>query len=121
MGLAQTVPQRHDALLAHARAALAAGQTDAARESFSRLADPNEGASGELAAWGLNGLGALRVLEGDLDGAAALMAAASERNPDEWRHQANGAYVRRMREGSTAAGGAAPGSDVGDDAETPSP
>ena len=96
--LAQGRPQRHDALLAHARAELAAGRTDAARESFQRLADPAEGASGEMAAWGLNGLGALEALEGDPAAAGALMAAAAERNPDEWRHQANLAYVRRLSE-----------------------
>ncbi len=80
---------RHAALLAHGRAALAAGQLEAARTSFTRLADPAENASRSSAAWGHNGVGLTLLLEGDLRGGVAAMERAVLQAPEEERFRGN--------------------------------
>ena len=86
---AQEPQQRQAALLAHGRAALAAGQLEAARESFTRLTDPEESAPSASVAWGHNGIGLTRLLEGDLRGAVVAMERAVLLDPEEARFQAN--------------------------------
>ena len=81
--------ERHAALLAHGRAALAAGQLEAARTSFTRLADPDENASRSSAAWGHNGVGLTLLLEGDLRGGVAAMERAVLQAPEEERFRGN--------------------------------
>ena len=80
---------RRRALLAHGRAALAAGQLEAARESFTRLTEPGENAPRASVAWGHNGTGLTLLLEGDLHGAVAAMERAVLRAPEEQRFRAN--------------------------------
>ena len=80
---------RRPALLAHGRAALAAGQLEAARESFTRLTEPSENAPRASVAWGHNGIGLSLLLEGDLHGAVAAMEQAVLRAPEEERFRAN--------------------------------
>ena len=89
LGHAKEPPERHAALLAHARAALAAGQLEEARKSFRRLTVPKEQALRESVAWGYNGVGLTLLLEGDLTGAVAAMEQAVLRAPDEERFQGN--------------------------------
>ena len=74
---------RHAALLAHGRAMLAAGDLEAARKSFSRLTSSKENAPAAPAAWGLNGLGLVALLEGDIRGAIRFMEQAVLLAPDE--------------------------------------
>ena len=74
---------RHAALLAHGRATLAAGDLEAARKSFSRLTSSKENAPAATAAWGLNGLGLVALLEGDIRGAIRFMEQAVLLAPDE--------------------------------------
>ena len=81
--------QRHAALVAHGRAALAAGDLEEARESFSRLTEVEENASRASVAWGHNGVGLTLLLEGDLDGAVTAMEHAVLSAPEEERFQAN--------------------------------
>ena len=81
--------QRHAALLAHGRAALAAGQIEAARESFMQLANPEENAPRTSAAWGHNGVGLTLLLDGDPRGAVAEMEQAVLRAPEEERFRSN--------------------------------
>ena len=79
-----TQPDERDAaLLAHGRAALAAGELEAARRSFSRLTSTKEDAPAATAAWGLNGLGLVALLEGDLRGAIRFMEQAVLLAPEE--------------------------------------
>ena len=75
--------ERHAALLAHGRATLAAGDLEAARKSFSRLTSSKENAPAATAAWGLNGLGLVALLEGDIRGAIRFMEQAVLLVPDE--------------------------------------
>ena len=86
---AEQPEQRHAALLAHGRAALDAGQLEAARNSFAQLADPGEQAPSASVAWGLNGVGLTLLLEGDLRGAIANMEQAVQRAPSESVFQEN--------------------------------
>ena len=86
---AEEPAERHAALLAHGRAALAAGQLEAARSSFARLADPDENASRSSAAWGHNGVGLTLLLEGDLRGGVAAMERAVLQAPEEERFRGN--------------------------------
>ncbi len=86
---AQRPEERHAALLAHGRAALSAGQLEAARKSFSRLTERGEGAPQSVAAWGYNGLGLTLLLAGDARGGAAAMEQAVLRSPDDTRFQGN--------------------------------
>ena len=86
---AEEPPQRHAALLAHGRAALAAGQLEAARKSFARLTKPKENAPRASVAWGHNGVGLALLLEGDLRGAVNSMEQAVLRAPEEERFQGN--------------------------------
>ena len=81
--------ERHAALLAHGRAALAAGQIEAARDSFTQLADAEENASRASAAWGHNGVGLTLLLEGDLRGGVAALEQAVLRAPEEERFRGN--------------------------------
>ncbi|MCY4120783.1 MAG: tetratricopeptide repeat protein, partial [Acidobacteria bacterium] len=81
--------ERHAALLAHGRAALSAGQVDAARDSFVRLTDPREGAPPTYVAWGYNGLGLAHILSGDAWGAVAAIERAVLTAPEEPRFQGN--------------------------------
>ncbi len=81
--------RRHAALLAHGRTALAAGRLEAARESFTRLTDPEENAPRASVAWGHNGIGLSLLLEGDLHGAVAAMEQAVLRAPEEERFRGN--------------------------------
>ena len=75
--------ERHAALLAHGRATLAAGKLEAARKSFSRLTSSRENAPATTAAWGLNGLGLVALLEGDILGAIRFMEQAVLLAPEE--------------------------------------
>ena len=86
---AEQPAERHAALLAHGRAALAAGPIEAARKSFLRLADPQENAPRSSVAWGHNGVGLTLLLEGDLLGGVAAMEQAVLRAPEEERFQGN--------------------------------
>lgn len=81
--------QRQAALLAHGRAALAAGDLDAAGASFGRLIDPLENASRAEVAWGYNGVGLVNLLAGNPREAVAALEQAVLRAPDEPRFQAN--------------------------------
>ena len=81
--------ERHAALLAHGRAALSAGQLEAARKSFARLIEPDEQAPQSVVAWGFNGLGLTLLLAGDLRGGVAAMEQAVLRAPDDARFQGN--------------------------------
>ena len=71
------------ALLAHGRAALAAGELNAARRSFSRLTSERAQAPTLTVAWGHNGLGLVALLEGDIRGAVKFMEQAALLAPDE--------------------------------------
>ena len=86
---ARTPPERHAALLAHGRAALAAGDLEAARSSFARLADPAENAAPAVAAWGFNGIGVLHLLAGSPREAVAAFETAALRDPGERKIQNN--------------------------------
>ena len=94
---AEHVGELQAALLAHGRAALAAGQLEAAKNSFARLTDPNENMSRASAAWGHNGLGLALLLEGELPGAVAAMEQAVMIAPGEKRFQANLSRALAMR------------------------
>ena len=75
------------ATLAHARAALAAGDIETAGRSFGELAkDEDETVE---AAWGFNGVGLTRLLQDDLRGAVTAMQEAVRRDPDEVRFREN--------------------------------
>ncbi len=80
---AREAGERHAALLAHGRAALAAGELQAARRSFARLTSKREAAPTASIAWGLNGLGLIALLEGDVRGAIRLMEQAVLLAPEE--------------------------------------
>ncbi len=80
---AATVTQRHDALLHHGRAALDAGQMEHAQASFARLTDPQEAASNEYVAYGLNGVGLTLLLSGDLRSSVTLLEQAVDRLPGD--------------------------------------
>ena len=86
---ADAPPQRQAALLAHGRAALAAGDLDAAGTSFGHLIDPRENASRAEVAWGYNGIGLVNLLAGNPREAVAALEQAVRRAPDEPRFQAN--------------------------------
>ena len=81
--------ERHTALLAHGRAALAGGELKAARKSFSRLTSQRENAPTQSVAWGLNGLGLVALLEGDIRAAIRLMEQAVLLAPEENRLSEN--------------------------------
>ena len=87
--LAERPSDRHTALLAHGRAAITAGNLDAAQESFDRLVDPEERASPTNAAWGHNGLAVVAMLEGDPFGTVAAVERAVLLDPDEQRFREN--------------------------------
>ena len=89
IGIAQAPAQRHEALLAHGRAALESGQLAAARESFARLASPDEQAPRISVAWGLNGVGLAWLLEDDLPQAVQFMEQAIRQAPSELVFQEN--------------------------------
>ncbi len=80
---ARRADERHPALLAHGRAALAMGELEAARKSFSRLTSEREPAPTLSVAWGLNGLGLVALLEGDIRGAIKFMERAVLLAPEE--------------------------------------
>ena len=86
---AQGNDKRHAALLAHGRAALAAGDLQAARSSYTRLTDPEQLASNANVAWGFNGIGIVSLLEGEPLVAVAAMEKAVLHDPDEPRFQGN--------------------------------
>lgn len=96
LAYAQTTDQRHDALLAHGRAALDAGHLESARGSFARLTDPQEGAGTEYAAFGLNGVGLTFLLSGDPKGAVTFMEQAVEWLPTDEKLRSNLARALRM-------------------------
>ncbi len=99
LDVAETPEERHEALLAHGRAALESGQLDAARESFARLKDPEEQAPQISVAWGYNGLGLVLLLEGDLHGAVEHMEQAVRWGPNEPRFWENLERARAMLAG----------------------
>ena len=86
---AEQATHRHDALLAHGRAALAAGQVEAAGHSFSRLIDGEDSPPRATEAWGHNGVGLTRLLSGDSRGAVASLERAVLLAPEEDRFQGN--------------------------------
>ncbi|MDE0062039.1 MAG: SPOR domain-containing protein [Gammaproteobacteria bacterium] len=86
---AEEPAHRHDALLAHARAALAAGQVEAAGHSFGRLIDAEDKPPRATEAWGHNGVGLTRLLSGDPHGAVASLERAVLLAPEEGRFQGN--------------------------------
>ncbi len=86
---AEEPAHRHDALLAHARAALAAGQVEAAGHSFGRLIDAEDKPPRATEAWGYNGVGLTRLLSGDLQGAVASLERAVLLAPEEGRFRGN--------------------------------
>ena len=84
---ARSAPEARAATLAHARAALAVGDNEAAARSFGKLADDE---SEPLdAAWGHNGVGLTRLLNGDVAGAVTAMQEAVRLGPDELRFREN--------------------------------
>ena len=89
VGHAEDPQKRHAALLAHGRAALAAGDLEAARRSFARLTHPAESASNPDAAWGFNGVGIVSLLEGRPTEAVASLEQAVLRLPNEERFHGN--------------------------------
>ena len=80
---ARRADELHPALLAHGRVALAMGELEAARRSFSRLTSEREYAPTLSVAWGLNGLGLVSLLEGDIRSAIKFMEQAVLLAPDE--------------------------------------
>ena len=96
LAAAQTPEQRHEALLAHGRAALEAGQLEDARHSFSQLTDPDEQVPQNSVAWGFNGVGLILLLQGDLPGAVEQMQQAVRWGPAEAMFQENLARVQAM-------------------------
>ena len=86
---AEAPAQRQAALLAHGRAALAAGDLDAAGTSFGHLIDPRENAPRAEVAWGYNGVGLVNLLAGNPREAVAALEQAVRRAPEEPRFQAN--------------------------------
>ena len=94
--VAQVPAQRHEALLAHGRAALESGQLQAAQESFARLASPEEQAPQASAAWGLNGVGLTQLLQDDLSAAVESMERAVLWAPSEPMFRENLARARAM-------------------------
>ena len=80
---ARRADELHPALLAHGRAALAMGELEAARRSFLRLTSEREYAPTLSVAWGLNGLGLVSLLEGDIRSAIKFMEQAVLLAPDE--------------------------------------
>ena len=98
---------RHAALLAHGRAALAAGELEAARESFTRLAEPGESAPRAAVAWGHNGIGLTLMLDGDLPGAAVALEQAVRLAPGDRRFQGNLDRLNAMLRQSNASEAAA--------------
>ena len=107
--------QRHEALLAHGRAALAAGQVEAAGESFARLVEAKDNPGRASLAWGHNGVGLTRLLSGDLPGAVASLERAVLLAPEERRFQGNLGRALAMQEGFPAPARAS------EDAPTPGP
>ena len=83
---ATTPEKRRAALLAHGRAALAAGDLAAARRSFRRLSGDSDGG---YAAWGHNGIGVISLLEGDADRAVEAFEQAVLDAPAEARFREN--------------------------------
>ena len=94
--VAQAPAQRHEALLAHGRAALESGQLQAAQESFARLASPEEQAPQASAAWGMNGVGLTQLLQDDLPAAVESMEQAVLWAPSEPMFRENLARARAM-------------------------
>ena len=94
--VAQAPAQRHEALLAHGRAALESGQLQAAQESFARLASPEEQAPQASAAWGMNGVGLTQLLQDDLPAAVESMERAVLWAPSEPMFRENLARARAM-------------------------
>ena len=93
---AATATQRHDALLHHGRAALDAGQLEHAQASFARLTDPQEAASNEYVAYGLNGVGLTLLLRGDLRSSVTLLEQAVDRLPGDKNLRDNLARALQM-------------------------
>ena len=93
---ATTVTQRHDALLHHGRAALESGQLEHAQASFARLTDPQEAASNEYVAYGLNGVGLALLLSGNLRSSVTLLEQAVERLPGDKKLRGNLARALKM-------------------------
>ena len=108
--------ERHAALLAHGRAALSAGNLDAAHESFAQLAEVAQDSPADRA-WGLNGIGLTQLLQGRMDAGIAAMEEAARLSPDEDRFRENLARARAARRGSTTA--EAPSSEAVPPAEPP--
>lgn len=101
VGHARQPVERHAAVLAHGRAALTAGDLDAARASFERLTLPGENASRQSVAWGFNGIGVVSLLEGNPRAAVAALEQAVLRIPGESRFQGNLDRALRLAAGYT--------------------
>ena len=104
--LAATPADRHAAWLAHGRASLAAGNLDAARQSFARLVADDELVLREFAAWGHNGLAVVALLEGDPRGSVAAVERAVLLAPDERRFRDNLDRAMAVAEAYESASGA---------------
>ena len=81
LAYSQSPQERHEALLAHGRAALDAGRLEEARDSFQQLTEAGERAPAITVAWGYNGVGLTLLLEGNLTAAIAAMEQAVRRAP----------------------------------------
>ena len=87
--VARVPRERHAARLAQARAALADGQFEKAKESFESLLDSRSNVTRKTAAWAYNGIGLTLLLEGDLQGAVEAMEQAVLRAPNETKIHEN--------------------------------
>ena len=118
--LAASPADRHAAWLAHGRASLAAGNLDAARQSFARLVADDELVLREFAAWGHNGLAMVALLEGDPRGSVAAVERAVLLAPDERRFRDNLDRAMAVAEAYESASGA-PEADEDFASEQPPP
>ena len=87
---------RSPVLLAHGRAALAAGRIDTARESLTRFVTAEPPPPDAQLAWGYNGLALVAMFEDDLDEAISLFENAAVRAPDQTRIIDNLARARAV-------------------------
>ena len=114
--VARVPRERHAARLAQARAALADGQFEKAKESFESLLDSKSNITRKTAAWAYNGIGLTLLLEGDVHGAVEAMEQAVLRAPNETKIQKN--HLRALA--MAAVSGDPPPDEYEDEFEEPS-